>query len=396
MAGDEEFDRQPSGKDLSSSLGKEVRMKTLLLTTLTVCVAASVGYAATLMHGWEDGISTVLGLYGSGTPPIIATNVGYPDTVYEGLRSLRLEDNSPSGTPQAYLAWITNLSDGDVVTASFWRFDTTAASPSCRVWGHWNDYPCDINGYSGSAGGNSDYGPGEGWDEASHSWTVADGHTGLVVECRTYSNPGDVVWIDALTVTAPEHADIFMPGEEVTARFDLFVSDAFVECHGDTTLIFYEAHLGTCAPSGELVELMVDNAIDFFLNDWYLGWTKWVIEQTYEATCAGQPLTDCPGGYCPYDLYWWNPLTGETMHLDSFCTLREGFSCYCDCAITGCPYVYVGPWPLAAQQDYTLRIVVDPDNDTWEWDESNNEFTVPIGPSAADPPTWGSIKAMYR
>ena len=82
--------------------------------------------------------------------------------------------------------------------------DTPDAAPSCRLWGHWNDeLPGNIDGYSGSASGESDYGPGEGWDYTSFIYTVADGHTGLVIEARTYSSPGDIVWLDDLHVEIP-------------------------------------------------------------------------------------------------------------------------------------------------------------------------------------------------
>lgn len=164
-------------------------------------------------YGWEDG-GTVLGLYGSGDPPIIATNVGAPDPVFMEMHSLRLVDNEPSGTPQAYVAFIWNLVDGDVVTAGFWRYDVTpGAAPSCRIWAHWNDeLPDNPDGYSGTAGGNNDYGPGTGWDYVSWDWTVTGGHTGLVIEVRTYTNPGDTVWIDDVEVLAPEHAWIKFPG----------------------------------------------------------------------------------------------------------------------------------------------------------------------------------------
>ncbi|MFQ5807475.1 MAG: PEP-CTERM sorting domain-containing protein [Phycisphaerae bacterium] len=183
----------------------------LTAVTAICCLAVS---ANADTYGWEDSVGTVLGLYGTGDPPIIATNVGAPDPVHTGDRSLKLEDNSPSGTPQAYLAWIVGLTDGDVVDASFWRYDDTpGVSPSVRIWGHWNDDPFDIYGYNGSAGGNSDYGPGEGWDQTSQSWTVADGHTGLIVEARTYSSPGDTVWVDDLMVTAPPSATIYLVPE---------------------------------------------------------------------------------------------------------------------------------------------------------------------------------------
>ena len=77
---------------------------------------------------WEDPTTTVLGFFGTGDPPIIATNVTAPDPVFEGERSLRLEDNSPSGTPQGFLCYIWDLNDGDVVTAWFMRYDDTPTS----------------------------------------------------------------------------------------------------------------------------------------------------------------------------------------------------------------------------------------------------------------------------
>ncbi|MCK4409844.1 MAG: hypothetical protein KAW67_07145 [Candidatus Eisenbacteria sp.] len=185
-------------------------MKTLFVCVM--CLAAALTAAANVApYHWEAG-DTVLGLYGTGDPPIIVTNVGAPDPVHWGARSIRLEDNSPSGTPQAYIAWVTDLVDGDVVEACVWRYDTTPGGfPSCRISAHWNDDPWDVYGYAGYAGGNLDYGPGEGWDETCHSWTMADGHTGLVIAVRTYSGLGDTVWIDDFTITAPPHAFVIAP-----------------------------------------------------------------------------------------------------------------------------------------------------------------------------------------
>jgi hypothetical protein len=191
------------------------RMKKAVATiALTLLVLAALpASAATVTYSWEDG-GTVLGLFGSGDPPIIATNVGTNNPVWDQDRSLRLEDNSPSGTPQAYVAWIKGLQDGDQVDASIWRYDEAVGEPpSTRIWGHWNDDPDDVYGFNGSAGGNDDYGPESGWDMVSWSWTVGSGHTGLVVEMRTYSEPGDTVWVDLLEVTAPDHATIVVAPE---------------------------------------------------------------------------------------------------------------------------------------------------------------------------------------
>lgn len=170
----------------------------------------AVALAGTVQFGWE-GPDTVLGMTGTGTPPILASLAG--DPVHSGSQALRLEDNSPTGTPQAFVAWVVGLAEGDEVTAGFWRYDTTPGTqpPSCRIWGHWNDSPDNLYGYHGSAGGNSSYGPGTGWDRTEHTWTVADGHTGLVVVVRTYSEPGDTVFVDDLEITAPPGATVWTP-----------------------------------------------------------------------------------------------------------------------------------------------------------------------------------------
>ena len=185
-------------------------MKKLLTLALLLGLSAGASWADVMTFGWETGSPDVLGLFGASVPPMYLSVATSP--VYNGVYSLQVVDNEASGTPQAYLAWIRGLTDGMVVTASFARYDITpAASPSCRIWAHWNDDPNNVMGYAGSASGNNDYGPGTGWDFASWSWTVSAGHTGLVIEVRTYSNPGDTVWIDDITVEAPAGTIIMMP-----------------------------------------------------------------------------------------------------------------------------------------------------------------------------------------
>jgi len=187
-----------------------------LLAIGFILLIAAPACPVTVIESWEGG-QAVLGLYGTGEPPIIADPVlGVPIDPQHGLQTLQLIDNSPTGTPQAYVAWIRGLEEGDVVNACIWRYDTTpGGSPSCRLWAHWNDDPLDVYGYAGSAGGNDDYGAGEGWDQVCWSWTVEGGglppHTGLVIQVRTYSDIGDTVWVDLLEVTAPDHADIMTP-----------------------------------------------------------------------------------------------------------------------------------------------------------------------------------------
>ncbi len=169
-----------------------------LLAVVSVCCFAVSANAAT--YGWEDGVGTILGSYGNLANP---TNVS--DFVHTGNHALRVTEDPVGGTPQAYIAWITGLTDGDTIDASFFGYDDTpGASPSLRIWGHYTTSG-DITDYHGSAGGNSDYTAGTGWDEVAWSWTF-DSNGGerdaLVIEARLYSgsDPTDY-WIDDVTVT---------------------------------------------------------------------------------------------------------------------------------------------------------------------------------------------------
>ena len=78
------------------------RWPTILGVTLALTLAATAASNPIPIPGydWEDG-GTVLGMFGTGDPPLFATNVMAPDPVHWGDASLRLEDNSPTETPQA-------------------------------------------------------------------------------------------------------------------------------------------------------------------------------------------------------------------------------------------------------------------------------------------------------
>ena len=188
-------------------------MKKLLTLLLVICIGGA-ALAEEVNYGWEDG-GTILNAYPN-PDSVIATNINAwtpGENVYDGNFALKLEDNAESGTPQAFLVYLWGLQDNDEITVGFWRYDDTPdGSPSVRIWGHWNDeLPENPDGYSGSAGGNEDYGMGEGWDYTEWTWTVA-GNTGLVIEARTYSSAGDTVWLDNLYVSAPDHVLIQIPG----------------------------------------------------------------------------------------------------------------------------------------------------------------------------------------
>ncbi len=206
-------------------------MKRMLVSLCAVALLASAAQAEiyTAFCGWEEpnlganmvGMNkfepcgspnnAILGKYSD----IYAEVVASP--VHSGEQSLYLEDMAASGTPQAYVGWVQAPNNAEfskvlTVTAGFWAYDLTPnASPSLRIWGHYvnseglcSDGPCafDIDAYAGSASGNFDYPAGDGWSYLEYTWTIDPGtdRTGLVIEARTYSNPGDSGYVDDLSI----------------------------------------------------------------------------------------------------------------------------------------------------------------------------------------------------
>jgi len=186
--------------------------------------AAAAQAAVIFDYDWEDG-GTVLNVYPDpDLPSLIATNVtaDTDNQVYDGNYSLRLEYNETDGTAVAYLAYLWNLQEGDHIYASFQRYDDTpGAYPLVRISAHWCDgLPENPESFDGLAGGNEDYGPGQGWDVTDWSWTVSGGHTGMVIEARVNGNLGEVVWLDQLYIELSpeaEHIYVQLPGLDPVA-----------------------------------------------------------------------------------------------------------------------------------------------------------------------------------
>ncbi len=161
---------------------------------------------------WEDGINTVMGADGN------AHTSNSSEQANTGTRSLKFWEDPIGGTPQAFVWWVTGLTDGDTIDASFFVYDATpGASPSGRIWAHYTSDPSDILTYAGSAGGNSTYSAGTGWEQLSYSWTFdsdTGARDGFVVEVRIYSADltTNTLYIDdsAITVSS-DTAVIFAP-----------------------------------------------------------------------------------------------------------------------------------------------------------------------------------------
>jgi hypothetical protein len=186
-------------------------------------------------YSWEDG-GTVLGTYGANAVDctnVTGLQVGVQGTAggvtvagaYDGDYYLHVAEDPHSGTPQYFLAWVTGLTDGDQVTASFFGYDNTlGGSPSLRIWGSYTLVAGDVNSYGGSADGSAEYtSAADGWDQVPdvpYIWTFDSdlgSRDGLVIQARAYSTPSTDptqrtdFFIDYICVTAPTTACIHFP-----------------------------------------------------------------------------------------------------------------------------------------------------------------------------------------
>ena len=223
---------------ISARLGLLGLLAALVLVIAPAQPAQTAGLApldTTYDYGWENS-GTLLGSYGnlsaaanvaSGADPIGPTTV----MPHGGSAMLQMTESPHSGTPQGFIAFVENLADGDVVTASFWGWDQTpGASPSLRIWAHYA-LSGDVTGYEGSAGGNDSYTDGTGWSQLAWTWTFdSDGDTrdALVIEARLYSTPSTAdpastdYWIDDLQVVAPDTATVSFPADPTAVRLASF------------------------------------------------------------------------------------------------------------------------------------------------------------------------------
>ena len=215
---------------------KRFQLSALSCLALVATTATATADIMTDFYGWEDG-GTVIGTFGDN---ISATNQS--DAVNSWLA---VTEDPASGTPLAYVGWITGLNDGDVIDASFFGMGDGVDMSRVRIWAHYTTGEGDINSYGGSAGGNYTY-SGSDWTLLENSWTFSGGdqsggdHTGLVIEARLYTSDGQTVntaYIDDLNISVTgddlSGVQIFNPGIPCPA-------DTY--CYGDGS--------GTACPCG--------------------------------------------------------------------------------------------------------------------------------------------------
>tara|TARA_B100000674_G_scaffold94206_1_gene66715 strand:- start:141 stop:1817 length:1677 start_codon:yes stop_codon:yes gene_type:complete len=182
-----------------------------------------ISFSISETYSWEDGEGTILGTYFTIDS---YENIESTDTVdpYDGDRMLKVVNGASGETERVYLAWITDISEGDQITASYYAYDINSVDeyPKQRIWAHWTNND-DINSYAGSASGPDDYSDGPGWSKLEHTWSTADGWSegsALCIEARFYSSESEENLIDLIEVTTTSTtATINLPGPvtELTA-----------------------------------------------------------------------------------------------------------------------------------------------------------------------------------
>ncbi len=169
-----------------------IRTTTTALLTAACLTAGSAASAATFTasFGWEDGTSTTLGAFPTGSTTAINVAAGseidygtdtVPQSVYtvtpiEGNRMLQVTELDTSSTnPSPFLAFVDGLDDGDTVTYSFQAFDpTNGRSPSILPSATYT-VGGDINSFAGFASPRQEFDdfPASGWD----TYDLRDGTT---------------------------------------------------------------------------------------------------------------------------------------------------------------------------------------------------------------------------
>lgn len=198
------------------------------------CESASSG-----CYDWGDG-GTALGFYGDNV-----TFENVTDPLGGDGYALKITEAPLSGTPQVFVAWVTGLTDGDVVSVDMLGLGDGVATSKMRLWGHYTSVGGDINAFSGSASGPSDYSNSTTeWTMLTHDWTFdsdSGARDGLVIEARIYSYAGAdpsgyVTDINVLVTTVGSDVSIQFPGDscDLTPPVDSDgdgVSDDFDNCY---------------------------------------------------------------------------------------------------------------------------------------------------------------------
>ncbi len=154
--------------------------------------------------GWEDEVSTAFNTTGN---IVEIQNTGEINGVlpYAGDRMLYLKQGSPSGTPQAWVAFIENLEDGDEVNVSMFAYDDEPdGNPGTRICAHGaisGDPSSVVNQFGGQ---NQTFTSGIGWEQLNETWvfdSLGGQRDAMMIQVRLYASGEDnEFYVDEISV----------------------------------------------------------------------------------------------------------------------------------------------------------------------------------------------------
>ncbi|MEZ4386062.1 MAG: hypothetical protein R3D98_00510 [Candidatus Krumholzibacteriia bacterium] len=190
--------------------------KSLITFALIGLLAVPAMAAQTYTYDW-DGDADYLGCFYTFMSGQVGVN--YNRAGESQGNGLLLTKNTSGGYALGFVATVWDLQEGDEVTVSIWRYDNNSAMPYFALWSHYNDALCeasdargqDMSIDDGNCYGDQRLGDQNGWEEYTYTWTVAAGHTGMVIDAQVYGAFGAQLWVDDLSVTVPDHASVRLP-----------------------------------------------------------------------------------------------------------------------------------------------------------------------------------------
>lgn len=203
-------------------------MRRILITLLFCGLLAVPALAAqTYTYNW-DGTADFLGCFDNDVEVSVDSSYNRPGSAGNGL--CLTKNTFGGGYVLGFVATVWGLQESDEVYVSIWRYDPMSDMPYFALWAHYNDAlyeASDARGQDmavddGNCYGNAMLGMQNGWEEYTYTWTVKPGHSGMVIDAQIYGSTNSQMWVDDLTLTVPDHANvrtpstIYMSGGEVT------------------------------------------------------------------------------------------------------------------------------------------------------------------------------------
>ena len=205
------------------------------LTTLFIaaCLLTMPAAAAEIYtYDWLDGNADYLGCFDYDSSADVSVNYNRDGSAGSGLKITK--EASGGGYALGFLAAVWDLQVGDEVTVSLWRYDGAENYPYFRLWAHYNNVLVeagdargqDMQVNDGDCYGNNDFGIQNGWERFSHTWTVAAGNTGMIIDAVVYGDRHDYMYVDDLSISVPDHASVRLPNAIYPAGGDPTPTDA--------------------------------------------------------------------------------------------------------------------------------------------------------------------------